>query len=226
MVSVSRSSPADQAFKVKANTGSLPTGLTFVQADAATDDLVKIFKGCDAVINCCGVAPGSSDQLDGNGQVNVRVADAAKAAGVPRFVYIGVASDMGVTSGPAKIALGDYFKGKAIAEAATLDDFSATSSLIVKPAAVKGGPKGESRPPSPPGVAPVTPRTLAKVAVAGALGFQSGVVDGARAIDSAAIKADLAQTAPVVNPNVPVPITTIRKDPAFAEKRGLLGRSL
>ena len=62
------------------------------------------------MINCCGVAPGSSDQLDGNGQVNVRVADAAKAAGVPRFVYIGVASDMGVTSGPAKIALGDYFK--------------------------------------------------------------------------------------------------------------------
>ena len=62
------------------------------------------------MISCCGVAPGSENQLDGNGAVNVRIADAAKAAGVPRFVYISVASDMGVTSGPAKIALGDYFK--------------------------------------------------------------------------------------------------------------------
>jgi len=200
VVSVSRSSAETQAARVFSNTGSVPQGLTFVSADASCDDLVKIFKGSDAVINCCGIAPGGENMFEGNGKVNVNVADAAKAAGVPKYVYIGVASNMGVTNGPARIALGDYFKGKAIAEAAVTADYESTSSLIIKPAAVRGAPAGESRPPSPPGAASVYPAALAKAAVSGALGFQSGVLDGAQAINNAATSFDIRSAAPVINP--------------------------
>ena len=130
-----------------------------------------------------GALPGSSNQLAGNGAVNVKIADAAKAAGVPRLVYVSVASDL--ANGPAKFVLGDYFKGKAQAEAAVKADYAADASLILKPAIIEGGPPGEIRPPGPPGVAPVKVEALAKAAVAGALGKKSGVLDGTAAINGA-----------------------------------------
>ena len=108
-------------------------------------------------------------------------ADAAKAAGVSRFVYIGVASDL--ANGPAKFVLGDYIKGKAEAESAVLKDF-AENSLVVKPAIVAGGPPGEIRPPGPPGVKPASVEAVAKAVVAGAIGAMSGKIDGNDAISS------------------------------------------
>ena len=68
------------------------------------------------MISCVGVAPGQKNQLDGNGAVNERIADAAKKAKVGRLVYISVAS--AISEGTGKLLFADYVKGKAQAEAA------------------------------------------------------------------------------------------------------------
>ena len=52
-----------------------------------------------------GIAPGGPNVKDGNGVVNARIAKAAKSAGVPKFVYIGIASSL--ANSPAKFVLGD-----------------------------------------------------------------------------------------------------------------------
>ena len=62
-------------------------------------------KGALAVILCVGIAPGGPHVKDGNGIVNARIAKAAKSAGVPKFVYIGIASSL--ANSPAKFVLGD-----------------------------------------------------------------------------------------------------------------------
>jgi len=41
--------------------------------------LVGVLSGATAVISCVGIAPGGANQRAGNGAVNVRIADAAKA---------------------------------------------------------------------------------------------------------------------------------------------------
>lgn len=56
-------------------------------------------------MSCVGISPGSKDQRDGNGLVNTRIAKAAKTAGVPKLIYIGVSSAL--ANGPAKFLLGD-----------------------------------------------------------------------------------------------------------------------
>jgi nucleoside-diphosphate-sugar epimerase len=107
VVSVSCSSPQDQAAKVAKILGSSPS-VKYISLDASTHDLSGVMSGADAVVSCVGIAPGSANQREGNGTVNVRIADAAKAAGVKRFVYICIASSL--VNGPAKFLLGDYFK--------------------------------------------------------------------------------------------------------------------
>jgi len=188
VVSVSRSSPADQAAKVSAILGAAKAppadNIEYVSLDAGTADLSGVLKGAQAVVSCVGAAPGSADQRAGNGAVNVRIADAAGAAGIPRFVYVSVASQ--VANGPAKFLLGDYFKGKAEAEAAVTQDFGADARLVVKPAIIAGGPPGEIRPPGPPGIKPVAVESVAEAIVAGALGRFSGTLDGNDAIIAAA----------------------------------------
>ncbi len=179
VVSVSRSSPSDQANKVKSILGTVPK-MEFITLDASKDDLTGVLQGADAVVSCVGALPGSSNQRDGNGAVNRIIADASKAAGIKRFVYISVASDL--ANGPAKFLLGDYFKGKAEAESAVKKDFASDARLVVKPAIIAGGPPGEIRPPGPPGVKPATVEAVAKVVVAGATGQQSGSIDGNDAI--------------------------------------------
>ena len=118
----------------------------------------------------------------GNGAVNVRIADATKAAGVPKFVYLGLASEL--ANGPIKFIFGDYVKGKAEAEAAAAKDFG-DASLIIKPGIIAGGPPGEVRPPGPPGMTPVPVEAVARAAVAGALGEKTGKLDGNAAIAAA-----------------------------------------
>mmetsp|Transcript_18757 Transcript_18757/g.41732 ORF Transcript_18757/g.41732 Transcript_18757/m.41732 type:complete len:320 (+) Transcript_18757:115-1074(+) len=178
VVSVSRSS--DQADKIAKILGKPLSGIDYVSLDASTDDLGNVLKDAAAVVSCVGVAPGGANQRAGNGAVNVRIANAAKAAGNKRFVYISVASEL--ANGPAKFLLGDYLKGKAEAEAAVISDFGTDNSLIVKPAIIAGGPPGEIRPPGPPGVKPAAVEDVAKAVVAGALGQKSGTIDGNAAI--------------------------------------------
>lgn len=184
VVSVARSSPDEQKAKVLANLGgslALNGGsISYVSLDALSDDLAKTFEGASAVISCIGVAPGQKNMRDGNGKVNIRIADAAKAAGVSKFVYVSVASE--IANGPAKFLFGDYIKGKLEAEAGIAKDYSSSDSLILKPGVVDGAPPGEIRPPGPPGMAPIPVNILAKAAVAGAFGNLVGVIDGSDAI--------------------------------------------
>ena len=187
VVSVARSSPDEQKSKIQTNLGgSLATNggsISYVSLDALSDDLTSTFQGASAVVSCVGVAPGSKNMRDGNGKVNVRIADAAKAAGVSKLVYVSVASE--IANGPAKFLFGDYVKGKQEAEAGITKDFGSSDSLILKPGIVDGAPPGEIRPPGPPGMTPIPVNTLAKAAVAGALGNLVGVIDGSDAIVTA-----------------------------------------
>ena len=182
VVAASRASADAQAARAKQMLGgaALPPTVSFATVDASADDLAALLAGASAVVSCVGVVPGGKNQLNGNGAVNVRIADAAKAAGVPSFVYVSVAS--AISNGPGKLLFGDYVKGKAQAEAAVSRDFGA-SSLIIRPAIILGGPPG---PPGPPGIPPVTVDAVAKTAAAGALGRKFGVLDGANEIVAAA----------------------------------------
>mmetsp|Transcript_43894 Transcript_43894/g.74941 ORF Transcript_43894/g.74941 Transcript_43894/m.74941 type:complete len:299 (+) Transcript_43894:118-1014(+) len=186
VVSISRSTSDVQIERTKSILGKTIPGVEYVSLDAGTatmEDLASTMKDAIAVISCVGIAPGSPNQKDGNGLVNSRIAKAAKSAGVPKFVYIGVASSL--ANGPAKFLLGDYFKGKDEAEKSVVQEFG-EKSLIIKPAIVAGGTPGEIRPPGPPGVKPVDVEALSKVVVAGALGSLSGKIDGNESVAAAA----------------------------------------
>lgn len=179
VVSVSRT--ADQASKVgNILGGAAPKGVDYQSLDASTANLGDVVSGASAVISCIGVAPGSKNMKEGNSLPNSRIADASKAAGVPRLVYISVASEL--ANGPAKFLLGDYLKGKKDAETAVSKDYGADVSLVIKPSIISGGPPGELRPPGPPGMEPVSVKAVANAAVAGALGRASGTIDGNAAI--------------------------------------------
>ena len=95
---------------MKAILGAPVSGVEYVQLDASAAELAPVLKGASAVLSCVGIAPGGANQRDGNGLVNVKIADAAKAAGIDKFVYLSVASEL--ANGPAKFLLGDYLKGK------------------------------------------------------------------------------------------------------------------
>eukprot|EP00953_Heterococcus_sp_UTEX-ZZ885_P000348 718-Heterococcus_DN1.PRE.2 len=102
VVSVSRSGAHD-----------VPGVITQV-GDLSKDDLTSALKGAAAVISCIGVI-GTDDALleAGNGAVNVAAAAQTAAAGVKRFVYVGVAD--AVPNALANVALKGYFRGKAAA---------------------------------------------------------------------------------------------------------------
>ena len=184
VVSVSRKSPAEQAEKVTAILGT-PLPVQYVQLDAISGDLSSVMGGASAVISCVGIAPGGTNMRDGNGLANVRIASAAKAAGVGKFVYLGLASELAAS--PIKFVFGDYVKGKAEAEAAVGTSFGA-EALVIKPGIIAGGPPGEVRPPGPPGMTPVPVEAVARAAVSGALGDTVGKLDGNMAIVTAAAK--------------------------------------
>lgn len=195
VVSVSRSSTEIQKEKVNDILGYSPP-IEYASLDASSDDLTDVFRGAAAVVSCVGVFPGGANQRDGNGAVNVRIADAAKTAGADHFVYISVASD--ITDGPAKYLFGDYVKGKKEAEAGVLRDFG-ERALVLKPAVIEGGPPHEFhlvqefrppefRRPSPPRIKPVPVEAIARVAAEGALGTVHGrVIDGNKEIMEMAI---------------------------------------
>ena len=154
--------------------------IRFESLDATTDDLSGVMQGASVVVSCMGIPPwDKSAARAGNGLANARVADAAKAAGVKKFVYVSVATEF--SNSPAKFLFGDYFKGKSEADAAIAKDFG-SDAVFVKPGVLDGAPPGEIRPPGPPGMAAISPDYVAKAAVAGVLGQLSGSVDGYDAI--------------------------------------------
>ena len=187
VVSVSRKSPTEAAEKVSAILGKT-IGVEYKTLDATSDDLSGVLAGATAVISCVGIAPGGANQRDGNGKANIAIANAVKAAGIDKFVYLGLASEL--AGGPIKFIFGDYVKGKAEGEAAVTKNFGA-SALIIEPGIIAGAPPGEIRPPGPPGMDPVPVEAVARAAVAGALGLKTGKVDGNAAIISAAAVAGI-----------------------------------
>lgn len=185
VTSISRSSPETQLERTKSILGTSLPNVDYISLDAGTaslDELTTSMKDVTAVISCVGISPDSQNQKDGNGLVNSRIIQAAKAAGVPKLVYIGVSSTL--ANGPAKFLLKDYFAGKATAEQSVMSDFGSENSLIIKPAIIAGGPPGEIRPPGPPGVKAVDVSAVARGVVSGAVGGLSGVVDGNEAIEA------------------------------------------
>jgi uncharacterized protein YbjT (DUF2867 family) len=190
VVSVSRSSPSEQAAKVKANVGKTVSTIQYVSLDATIDDLVDVMKGAAAVISCVGIPPWEKKTARaGNGIANTRIAEAAKAAGVDRYVYVSVAKEF--ANSPAKFLFGEFFTGKAEAEAAAVRNFDNNHLVLVMPGLIEGAPPGEIRPPGPPGLAAISPDAVAKAAVAGALGQLTGsssVIDGYDAIMAVAAK--------------------------------------
>jgi nucleoside-diphosphate-sugar epimerase len=141
----------------------------------------------------------------------------AKAAGVPRFVYVGVASAVPAALNGA--VLPGYFRGKAAAEAAVLAAYPAPASAIIKPSFIYGGAAFALLPPrvpagyggfvadvlgsgparglaaAAPGIVgvvltpPVAVEAVALACAAAALGRVSGVIDGTDAIRAAAAAA-------------------------------------
>ena len=96
VISISRSTDDVQIARTKSILGSPLSGVQYLNLDAATassDDLSAAMKDCLAVISCVGIAPGGRDAKEGNSIPNSNIAKAAKLAGVPKVVYIGVASE-------------------------------------------------------------------------------------------------------------------------------------
>lgn len=174
------------------------------------------FKGASAVISCIGVIFGNGEEKDrrNNAAPNVAAADAAAAAGVKRYVFVSVSSQVEPVVAPL---LGHgYFDGKADAERELLAKFGEGNSLIIKPSFIYGGTDFSASPPRvaegygsfidgllsagpikaissvSPGpiqlvlAPPVSVKTVAQAAVAGALGKASGSADGKDAIARAA----------------------------------------
>ena len=105
VVSISRSSSDVQNDRTKSILGTTIDGVQYISLDAGKDDLSSVMKDSLAVISCVGIAPGSPNVKEGNGLVNSRIAKAAKASGVNKFVYIGVSSELAAS--PARFLLGD-----------------------------------------------------------------------------------------------------------------------
>ena len=118
-----------------------------VKCDLSSDEcvasLTETMRGADAVVSCVGVfKPGDDDFMrEGNGAYNVRVVDAAKAAGVKRFVYVSVASIVPDALGGAESApvMKGYFAGKKMTEDAIANAFDDDNVCLVKPSFIFGG---------------------------------------------------------------------------------------
>ena len=98
VIVASRKTPAEAQDKVKSILGKSLDGVKYVSLDATSADLSGVLSGATGVISCVGIAPGGSNQREGNGKANVRIAEAVKAAGIANFAYLGVASEL--SNGP------------------------------------------------------------------------------------------------------------------------------
>ena len=162
--------------------------MTFVSLDATTDDLSPVLRDAAIVVSCVGIPPWEKAAARaGNGLANQRIAEAAKAAGAQRLVYVSVASEF--ANSPAKFVFGEFFGGKATAEAAVLQNFGPQNAVFIKPGFIDGAPPGELRPPGPPGLPAISPDAVAQAVVNAVEGKVQGSVDGYNAIVAAAAAA-------------------------------------
>lgn len=114
-------------------------GVTWVTGSLGdADALVALARGADAVIHVAGVvnAPGSAGFVAGNVDGTRRMLDAARTAGVARFVHVSSLS-------AREPDLSDYGRSKAEAEA--LVEASGLDWTIVRPPAVYGPGDTEMR---------------------------------------------------------------------------------
>ena len=84
------------------DTSNAIPGVQYLSIDAISaseNDLVNVMKGAKVVISTVGISPTKSNKNEGNSVPNARIAKAAKAAGVSKFVYVGVATSL--SEGPA-----------------------------------------------------------------------------------------------------------------------------
>lgn len=187
---------------------------------AEEDALVDALRGADVAVSCVGVI-GTDDakMREGNGTFNVRAIEAAKKAGVGRFVYVSVASVVPNVVGKTPLMKG-YFEGKTMAEECLAKNYQQGDYFIVKPSFIYGGEEFSLTPPrvtktygdllskvlgsgpvkaiaakAPGPIAltlaePVSVDDVAGACVAGAMGTVAGsVVDGTDEIKEAASKA-------------------------------------
>ncbi|KXZ43484.1 hypothetical protein GPECTOR_89g504 [Gonium pectorale] len=91
-------------------------------------------EGADAVVSCIGAFGTQAEMLKLNGAANVSLIEAAKAAGVKRFVYVSahIPNIPGID-----VLLGGYIRGKQAAEEALRAHFPATG-VALRPGAIYG----------------------------------------------------------------------------------------
>eukprot|EP00638_Chattonella_subsalsa_P004181 CAMPEP_0117760118 /NCGR_PEP_ID=MMETSP0947-20121206/16407_1 /TAXON_ID=44440 /ORGANISM="Chattonella subsalsa, Strain CCMP2191" /LENGTH=255 /DNA_ID=CAMNT_0005580683 /DNA_START=210 /DNA_END=977 /DNA_ORIENTATION=- len=192
-------------------------GVSWEQGNVLTDEakVKALLKGCEAVVSTIGVIGFDNAILEtGNGDANEQAVKIAKQAGVKKFVYVSVASAVEDAAGGV---LAGYFDGKQRAEKAVKQSYPNEKSLIIKPSFIYGGDSFNVSPPRVPdgygsfvesalslgfvrSVASVSPgplavalsppvsvKTVAAAAAAGALGLvQGGKLDGTDDIKEAA----------------------------------------
>ncbi|KAG2497539.1 hypothetical protein HYH03_004286 [Edaphochlamys debaryana] len=95
---------------------------------------VEHLEGASAVISCVGGFGSQQEQLRTNGAANVSLIEAARAAGVPRFVFISAAP---FNIPGIEMLLGGYIRGKAAAEEALRTHFP-TSGVALRPGVIYG----------------------------------------------------------------------------------------
>ncbi|GLI69722.1 hypothetical protein VaNZ11_014397 [Volvox africanus] len=95
---------------------------------------VRHLEGADAVVSCIGGFGTTEEMLKVNGAANVSLIEAAKAAGVKRFVFISahIPNIPGIDS-----VLGGYIRGKQGTEEALLTHFP-TSGVALRPGVIYG----------------------------------------------------------------------------------------
>lgn len=113
----------------------------------SVDDVAEALRGADVCVSCVGVIGTDNDAMRvGNGDINVKAIEAAKAAGVKRFVYVSVASVVKDVVGATPLMRG-YFEGKTRTEDALAANFGAGNSFVVKPSFIYGGDAFSLTPP-------------------------------------------------------------------------------
>ncbi|GAB3690497.1 SDR family oxidoreductase [Angustibacter aerolatus] len=109
-------------------------GATAVLLDlerAAVDELAAAVRGCDAVVFSAGAGPGSGDERKGTVDhgAAVLLADAAEAAGVPRYQLVSSTGVESVRDGAVPEGLDDGFLVYLRAKLAAEDDLRARTAL-------------------------------------------------------------------------------------------------
>ena len=120
-----------------ASSSSELAGVEWLRGDMSVEaDAARAVEGCDAVVSCLGsFADFSYDGMRReNGAANVRIVEAAAAAGVRRFGYVS-AEFIAPVDHPR--LLGGYYAGKRDAESAVAAHFG-SAGYIVRPPVVYG----------------------------------------------------------------------------------------